>query len=70
MVEDLRSWVPRVKDGGWVAGHDYSSLWPGVAHAVNLLRQGRELWLGMDHMWWFRKDKFDDERVEVLWPSS
>jgi predicted O-methyltransferase YrrM len=34
--EDLEAWVPKVKPGGIIAGHDYEDpLWPGVAKAVN-----------------------------------
>ena len=34
--EDLRVWLPKVKDKGIIAGHDYNPVsWPGVIKAVN-----------------------------------
>ena len=33
--EDLRLWLPKVKSGGTLAGHDYDPAWPGVQRAVN-----------------------------------
>lgn len=33
--EDLRAWFPKLKNGGFFAGHDYSQAWLGVIEAVN-----------------------------------
>jgi hypothetical protein len=33
--KDISSWFPKVKFGGYIAGHDYVSDWPGVIEAVN-----------------------------------
>lgn len=32
--EDLKCWFPKLKKGGYFAGHDYSPVWPGVIKAV------------------------------------
>jgi hypothetical protein len=34
---DLKAWLPRVRPGGWIAGHDYTDSWNcgGVIRAVN-----------------------------------
>lgn len=32
---DIESWLPKIKNGGTIAGHDYNSAWPGVDRAVN-----------------------------------
>lgn len=33
---DIRAWIPKIKPGGVLAGHDYSpELFPGVAQAVD-----------------------------------
>jgi hypothetical protein len=32
---DIQNWMPKVRKGGILAGHDYSSSWPGVVRAVN-----------------------------------
>jgi len=33
--EDIQSWLPKVKSGGYIAGHDYSPNWKGVMQAVD-----------------------------------
>lgn len=33
---DIDAWLPKVKPGGFLAGHDYESTYPGVVAAVNL----------------------------------
>lgn len=32
---DIECWLPKVKDGGYIAGHDYADYAPGVVKAVN-----------------------------------
>jgi hypothetical protein len=32
---DIENWMPKVRKGGILAGHDYNSAWPGVIKAVN-----------------------------------
>lgn len=32
---DIQHWLPKVKIGGYLAGHDYATSWPGVPKAVN-----------------------------------
>lgn len=32
---DIDAWMPKVKPGGILAGHDYTPSWPGVVKAVN-----------------------------------
>ena len=34
VAADIRAWFPKVKVGGIIAGHDYSSMFPGVIAAV------------------------------------
>jgi hypothetical protein len=33
--DDIEAWLPKVKMGGIIAGHDYTLNWPGVLQAVN-----------------------------------
>jgi predicted O-methyltransferase YrrM len=35
VIADLRAWLPLVKPGGIIAGHDYCPQWPGVAKALD-----------------------------------
>lgn len=32
--EDILAWLPAVRAGGWLCGHDYAWQWPGVLQAV------------------------------------
>lgn len=32
---DIANWMPKVRKGGILAGHDYVHTWPGVVQAVN-----------------------------------
>ena len=32
---DLELYLPKLKKGGIIGGHDYSQIWPGVIEAVN-----------------------------------
>lgn len=34
---DITVWSPKVRPGGFIMGHDYSSAWPGVVDAVDEL---------------------------------
>lgn len=33
--QDIESWSPKVKKGGWITGHDYAPYWRGVVRAVD-----------------------------------
>lgn len=35
VVADIQAWLPKVQDGGILAGHDYNHGWPGVNQAVH-----------------------------------
>jgi|LakMenE18May11ns_1017448.scaffolds.fasta_scaffold9922507_4 predicted O-methyltransferase YrrM len=35
VCEDILTWLPKVKRGGLLAGHDYNHGWPGVNAAVD-----------------------------------
>ena len=41
---DIRTWLPKVKDGGYLIGDDYNEGWfPGVCRAVNELLPERRV---------------------------
>lgn len=56
---DLEMYLPKVADGGVIAGHDYASRWPGVQRAVNemcqKLNQTQPENVFMDNSWLVRK---------------
>lgn len=48
VIEDIKAWYPKVKNDGFIAGHDWS--WPGVNKAVkevfpNYLRGTGDCWV-------------------------
>lgn len=53
---DIGVWLPKVKPGGWIGGHDYDNLprFPGVARAVDEMIGEDRIELDSDHTWWWR----------------
>lgn len=35
VMADLKSWYPKVREGGMIGGDDYTDSWPGVKRAVD-----------------------------------
>jgi hypothetical protein len=52
--QDIKTWLPKVKNGGYIAGHDYQKDWPGVVNAVNDIF-GKNNLLLIDTCWIFHK---------------
>jgi predicted O-methyltransferase YrrM len=50
--EDIGLWLPKVKSGGILSGHDYEDSWPGVVKAVDEMLPKRTI---MENCWIFRK---------------
>ena len=50
--EDIGLWLPKVKRGGILSGHDYEDSWPGVVKAVDEMLPTRTI---MENCWIFRK---------------
>jgi hypothetical protein len=66
--EDLVAWVPKVKPGGWIGGHDYENPEPkfdfsGVERAVNEWANGRPVEKDL-HFTWFTR--FGADRVLIV----
>lgn len=58
--EDLAAWAPKVRDGGWIGGHDYANPDPrfrfGVTAAVDRWVEERGLRLSLDdNFTWFAR---------------
>lgn len=53
--QDILAWMPKVKDGGIISGHDYNPRW-GVKQAVDELF-GASLSTGDDETWWHVKGR-------------
>ena len=54
VVADIEEWLPLVKSGGLICGHDYSTAFPGVMDAVNYLLPGFEV-VPNTRIWWMTK---------------
>jgi len=55
--EDIEAWLPKVRNGGIICGHDYCDDCPGIAQAVHECL-GSEINLEYDgdvNIWWTRK---------------
>jgi hypothetical protein len=50
---DIQAWLPRVKTGGWLCGHDYDMRFPGVVKAANELDN---IELDIDNTWFYKKE--------------
>lgn len=53
--QDIARWWPRVREGGYLCGHDYNHKWPGVERAVAEHFNLMDVCLGPDSMWWVQK---------------
>ncbi|NBT08696.1 MAG: class I SAM-dependent methyltransferase [Chitinophagia bacterium] len=54
--QDINVWLPKVKIGGYIAGHDYQKDWPDVIRAVNEIFGSDNLLL-MDTCWIYHKNE-------------
>lgn len=50
--EDIQLWLPKVKVGGILSGHDYEPSWSGVVRAVDEMLPNRTI---MENCWIFKK---------------
>eukprot|EP00434_Breviolum_minutum_P014707 symbB.v1.2.012969.t1/scaffold908.1/size153097/2 len=61
VAADLSSWWPTLKPGGFLAGHDYTLIWPGVVVAVNEFAQAHQLAVHFtDEIWWAAQNHLRD----------
>jgi len=59
VLSDIKAWAPKVKQGGTVCGHDYNSPdFPGVAQAVRECFSENHNEVGIDHVWYAKKDDY------------
>lgn len=55
VLDDIKTWLPKVAIGGILGGHDYDNK-EGVQRAVNEVF-GNNVFFGDDHTWYIKKDK-------------
>ena len=57
VMKDITLYLPKVKPGGILGGHDYGSRYGGVVHAVNdyTREHNMDLYTGRDADWWIIK---------------
>lgn len=51
-LRDIKAWLPKIKEGGFIAGHDYPR-YEGVVQAVNETFRNR-VCTDLDHCWYVR----------------
>lgn len=51
--EDIAAWLPKVRRGGVLAGHDFNHKWPGVERAVAESFDLMEVGVGPDSVWFW-----------------
>jgi len=61
--EDLEAWVPKIKIGGIISGHDYKGMkiHEGVTIRVNEVFGEKNITPGPDVTWWLHKTEEHDE---------
>lgn len=55
VTEDIRAWLPKVRDGGVLAGHDYGGKFDGVKAAVDTELGEENIVEGPDNTWLYWK---------------
>jgi ubiquinone/menaquinone biosynthesis C-methylase UbiE len=74
---DILAWLPKVKEGGFIGGHDYSSSWDGVVRAVDEIFNNSELVID-EYCWLYEKKpkvfkNIDEQRQwndESMWTDG
>jgi predicted O-methyltransferase YrrM len=66
--DDIRLWLPKVKPGGMICGHDYTSDAPGVVKAVDEARARHE-WtdFAVDGTVWSARPQIHDATEAAAW---
>ena len=55
VLADIQAWLPKVREGGWIGGHDFGSeRFPGVRSAVLMHWDLERVELGANATWWVR----------------
>jgi len=75
---DILAWLPKVKKGGVIAGHDYSDAWPGVVNAVHEVFDINDF-ITDEYCWIYTKNdknrfyNIDEQRfwnIEEVWENN
>ncbi len=53
VINDIKNYLPKVRKGGIISGHDYGQV-PDVTIAVNELFAGKEILTAEDFLWWVK----------------
>jgi len=59
VCEDIDAWLPKLKYGGLISGHDYDPNHQGVIDAVNLKFNGHDNYYTIGYVWYTYKTKYD-----------
>lgn len=65
--DDIAAWYPKLKDGGYIAGHDYSQAWPGVEKAVKeFCDKNNIIFTLIEQSCWLFKKQFKSKNVRIV----
>jgi len=57
LKQDIKFWLPKIKKGGYLGGHDYYSATPGVITAVDQMVKKHGFKLHQEDMdWWIKNE--------------
>jgi hypothetical protein len=54
VLNDINAWRPKVKNNGWICGHDYGGKFTGVKEAVDLFPDNDVIEIDSDYTWFVR----------------
>ena len=60
---DIQAWWPHLAKDGWMMGHDYSRMFPGVVQAVDEMFHDIEVRI-FDNIWMVARDEVDAARAQ------
>ena len=51
LTEDITTWMPKIRNGGIMSGHDYGAGWPAVREAVESFFKMRQIRIHKGTVW-------------------
>jgi predicted O-methyltransferase YrrM len=55
VYDDIKGWLPKIRKGGYLCGHNFSEKNIGVVKAVNELLDSNKVYIKHDSVWTYKK---------------